>query len=63
MLFNNNNNKYNNNNTPKMNNWGRNKNFLPNHGQFWYVLYYRFTIPLFTEVSLCPSCNTLKMDK
>ena len=34
-----------------------------NHSQFRSVLCYRLAIPLFTEGSLCPSCNTSKMDK
>ena len=33
-----------------------------NSRQFQYVLCYRLTIPLLAEDSLCPSCNTAKMD-
>ena len=33
-----------------------------NPRQFWSILCYRLTIPLFAEDSLYPSCNTAKMD-
>nr|GEY90796.1 hypothetical protein [Tanacetum cinerariifolium] len=33
------------------------------HRQFHSVLCYRFTVPMFSEGSLCPSCNTHRMDQ
>ncbi|GJT65284.1 hypothetical protein Tco_1016764 [Tanacetum coccineum] len=34
-----------------------------NHRQFRSVLCYRLTIPMFSEGSVCPSCNVHRMDK
>nr|GEV98996.1 putative reverse transcriptase domain-containing protein [Tanacetum cinerariifolium] len=34
-----------------------------NHRQFRSVLCYRFLVPMFTECSLCPSCNAHQMDQ
>ncbi|GKA82699.1 hypothetical protein Tco_0789447, partial [Tanacetum coccineum] len=34
-----------------------------NHRQFRFVLCYRLAVPMFSEGSLCPSCNTHRMDQ
>nr|GEW51665.1 putative reverse transcriptase domain-containing protein [Tanacetum cinerariifolium] len=34
-----------------------------NHRQFWSVLCYTLSVPMFSEGSLCPSCNAHQMDQ